>query len=81
VYGAAAAEDQQGLEDPDLYMMAGIPFTDTTTTRTSTQDQQSVIQSSIKEAMSSIPASNSGPVNLKVVVFNNMTNMSGTMNF
>ena len=69
-------------EDPDLYMMAGIPFTDTTTTtRTSTQDQQSVIESSIKEAMSSIPASNSGPVNLKVVVFNNMTNMSGTMNF
>jgi len=65
-------------EDPDLYNMAGIPFTVTTTT---IQDQQSVIKSSIKQAMSSIPASNSGPVNLRVVVFNNMTNMSGTMNF
>jgi len=60
-------------EDPDLYTMAGIPL-DTNTT----QDQQSVIESTLKQALSSVTAANGGNISMKVnVVFNNVT---GTMN-
>jgi hypothetical protein len=62
-------------EDPDLYTMAGIPLDTTTNT---TQDQQSVIESTVKQALSSVTAANGGNISMKVnVVFNNVT---GTMN-
>ena len=56
-------------EDPG---MAGIPVM-----ANPTNDQQSIIETTIKQAMSSLPAANGGNVTMKIVIVNNM---SGNIN-
>ncbi len=51
-------------EDPRCTAKAGIPFSTTPTN----QDWQGAVETSIKQAMSTLPAVNGGNITLKVVV-------------
>ena len=55
-------------EDLEMYSKAGIPLTSHTTT----SEQQSIVETSIKQALSSVRATNGANVTLKVVVINSM---------
>jgi hypothetical protein len=63
-------------EDPEMYLNAGIPLVSSTSN--SNTDQQGVIESTLKQAMASLPANQGSNLTLKVVVMNNN---SGTVNF
>ncbi len=62
-------------QDPEMYNMAGIPYTSNTP---NILDQQ--VETAVKQALSAVPAGNGGNLSVKVVVINNMNNMSGTIN-
>ena len=60
-------EFDQMEEDLEMYSKAGIPLTSHTTT-----SEQSIVETSIKQALSSVRATNGANVTLKVVVINRM---------
>jgi integrase len=61
-------------EDPEMYSKAGIPFTSSSST---IANQQGVIEATIKQAISAVPAIDRCNISLKVVVVNSM---SGNVN-
>jgi len=60
-------------EDEEMYQEAGIPFPTQTVFKEKATGQQGVVEASIKQTISALPAANGANINIKVIVVNNMS--------